>query len=87
MATVEIKQLNKTIEVTAGKPIPMGVTVSADGINFAIVGQKDKRYELLLYKKDCIKIQSLLLIFTRIYKSIKEIYIYHQIRHCNKKTT
>ncbi len=52
MATMEIKQLNKNIEVIAGKPIPMGVTMGADGINFAIIGQYGKRYELLIYKKN-----------------------------------
>ncbi len=53
-----VEQLLKQIEIKVGKPIPMGATVSAGGINFAFMGNKEKAYELLIYKKGTTEIIS-----------------------------
>ena len=56
MLSIDIKELNKRIEIMAGKPVPMGATVYRNGINFAVSGDRRKNYSVTIYKRGTKKV-------------------------------
>ncbi|MFR5151539.1 MAG: hypothetical protein ACLTER_20255 [Ruminococcus sp.] len=43
---------NKSVVVTYGYPLLLGVTQMADGYNFAVEAEEDSEVYLLLYRKE-----------------------------------
>ncbi|MBP3339895.1 MAG: alpha-amylase [Lachnospiraceae bacterium] len=58
MKVIDINKLDKKINISAGKPMPMGVSVNLGGVNFALAGDKTKKYELVLFEKGTTNIMS-----------------------------